>query len=69
MGADECGFIPCSMRCWFAPEDEIEPTIDVAIRSRDKLLLILSETAMGSAEVSDHGIEPMLKWNAPLAPS
>ena len=49
VGADECGFIPCSMRCWFAPEDEIEPTIDVAIRSRDKLLLILSETAMGSA--------------------
>jgi hypothetical protein len=45
------------VRCWFAPEDmkigdEIEDTIDIAIRLRDKLLLILSETAMASAWVS-----------------
>jgi uncharacterized protein YjbI with pentapeptide repeats len=44
------------VRCWFAPEDmkigdRIGDTIDTAIRLRDKLLLILSETSVASAWV------------------
>lgn len=44
------------VRCWFAPEDmkigdRIGETIDAAIRLRDKLLLILSETSVTSAWV------------------
>jgi hypothetical protein len=44
------------VRCWFAPEDmkigtRIDDTIDAAIRLRDKLLLILSETSVTSAWV------------------
>jgi hypothetical protein len=45
------------VRCWFAPEDikigdRIADTIDTAIRLRDKLLLVLSETSMTSAWVA-----------------
>jgi hypothetical protein len=41
------------IRCWFAPEDmkigqKIKPTIDQAIRLRDKLLLILSKNSINS---------------------
>ena len=41
------------VRCWFAPEDmkigdRIRPVIDQSIRVHDKLLLVLSEAAMGS---------------------
>ena len=41
------------VRCWFAPEDmkigdKIRPAIDGAIRLRDKLLVILSETSVNS---------------------
>jgi len=41
------------VRCWFAPEDmkvgdRIRPTIDQAIRVRDKLLLVLSEHSIKS---------------------
>ncbi len=44
------------VRCWFAPEDmkigdRIGDTIDTAIRLRDKLLLVLSETSVTSAWV------------------
>jgi hypothetical protein len=44
------------VRCWFAPEDmkigdKIRPTIDQAIRLRDKLLLILSEQSISSTWV------------------
>jgi hypothetical protein len=44
------------VRCWFAPEDlkigdRLAETIDMAIRVRDKLLLILSETSVASAWV------------------
>jgi hypothetical protein len=44
------------VRCWFAPEDmkigdRIGDTIDTAIRLRNKLLLVLSETAVTSAWV------------------
>jgi hypothetical protein len=44
------------VRCWFAPEDlkagdRLAETIDAAIRVRDKLLLILSETSVASAWV------------------
>jgi hypothetical protein len=39
------------VRCWFAPEDlkigdEIRPTLDQAIRVRDKLLIVLSGTSI-----------------------
>ena len=39
------------VRCWFAPEDlkigdELRPTIDDAVRLRDKLLVVLSETSI-----------------------
>jgi hypothetical protein len=39
------------VRCWFAPEDlkigdELRPTFDQAIRVRDKLLIVLSETSI-----------------------
>lgn len=41
------------VRCWFAPEDmrigdRIRPTIDQAIRSYDKLLIVLSEHSIDS---------------------
>ena len=41
------------VRCWFAPEDmkigeKIRPAIDTAIRLRDKLLVILSDTSVYS---------------------
>jgi uncharacterized protein YjbI with pentapeptide repeats len=41
------------VRCWFAPEDmrigdRLKPTIDQAIRLRDKLLLIISENSIHS---------------------
>jgi len=41
------------VRCWFAPEDmkigaKIRDTIDEAIRLRDKVLLVLSETSIAS---------------------
>jgi hypothetical protein len=41
------------VRCWFAPEDmkigdRIRPAIDVAIRVRDKLLVVLSESSIRS---------------------
>ncbi len=44
------------VRCWFAPEDmrigsKIRPTIDQAIRLRDKLLLILSKQSINSGWV------------------
>ena len=44
------------VRCWFAPHDmpigaKIIDAIDEAIRHRDKLLLILSETSVASAWV------------------
>ncbi len=44
------------VRCWFAPEDmkigdKIRPTIDHAIRLRDKLLLILSKHSINSTWV------------------
>jgi hypothetical protein len=44
------------VRCWFAPEDmkigdPLNETVDVAIRQRDKLLLVLSEASMASAWV------------------
>ncbi len=44
------------VRCWFAPEDmkigdKLKPTIDQAIRLRDKLLLILSENSINSSWV------------------
>jgi hypothetical protein len=44
------------VRCWFAPEDlkigdRLAETIDAAIRVRDKVLLILSETSVASAWV------------------
>jgi uncharacterized protein YjbI with pentapeptide repeats len=44
------------VRCWFAPEDlkigaKIKPTIDQAIRLRDKLLLIISKHSITSAWV------------------
>ncbi len=40
------------VRCWFAHEDlkigdELRPTIDDAVRLRDKLLVVLSETSIG----------------------
>jgi hypothetical protein len=46
------------VRCWFAPHDmpwggKIREEIDVAIRLRDKLLLILSEHSLGSDWVED----------------
>lgn len=45
------------VRCWFAPEDlkigdRLDQSIDLAIRVRDKLLLILSEASMASAWVT-----------------
>jgi hypothetical protein len=45
------------VRCWFAPHDmpigaKILDTIDEAIRLRDKVLLVLSETSMTSAWVA-----------------
>ena len=45
------------VRCWFAPEDfkvgdRLHQTIDTAIRVREKLLLILSETSVASAWVT-----------------
>jgi hypothetical protein len=48
------------VRCWFAPEDlkigdRLVETIDMAIRLRDKLLLILSETSVASAWVLKEG--------------
>ena len=48
------------VRCWFAPEDlkigdRLEETIETAIRLRDKLLLILSETSVASAWVLKEG--------------
>jgi hypothetical protein len=41
------------VRCWFAPHDlpigaRIRPAIDESIRLHDKLLLVLSETSVGS---------------------
>jgi hypothetical protein len=41
------------VRCWFAPEDmkigdQIRPRLDDSIRLHDKLLLVLSETSVGS---------------------
>lgn len=44
------------VRCWYAPEsmkigDHIRDTIDTAIRSREKLLLILSKESIGSSWV------------------
>lgn len=44
------------VRCWFAPEDmkmgdHLVDTIEYAIRVRDKVLLILSETSVASAWV------------------
>lgn len=41
------------VRCWFAPEDlkigePFRPKIDEAIRSHDKLLLVLSESSVAS---------------------
>ena len=46
------------VRCWFAPHDlpigaKIWDTIDEAIRLRDKVLLILSETSIASDWVED----------------
>jgi uncharacterized protein YjbI with pentapeptide repeats len=46
------------VRCWFAPEDlkigdQIRPTIDQAIRLRDKLLVIISENSVKSEWVGD----------------
>jgi hypothetical protein len=46
------------VRCWFAPHDlpiggKILDEIDVAIRLRDKVLLILSEHSIGSNWVED----------------
>jgi uncharacterized protein YjbI with pentapeptide repeats len=46
------------VRCWFAPHDlpiggKILDEIDVAIRLRDKVLLILSEHSIGSGWVED----------------
>jgi hypothetical protein len=46
------------VRCWFAPEDmkigaKILDTIDDAIRLRDKLLLVLSESSIASGWVED----------------
>jgi hypothetical protein len=46
------------VRCWFAPHDmrigdELRPRIDEAIRSYDKLLLILSEHSIDSEWVKD----------------
>lgn len=46
------------VRCWFAPEDmpigaKIRPTIHESIRVYEKLLLILSESALDSAWVED----------------
>ena len=46
------------MRCWYAPEDmkigdKILDSIDISIRMRDKLLLILSEESIGSEWVED----------------
>jgi len=46
------------VRCWFAPEDmnigdEIRTAIDKAIRSRDKVLLVLSENSINSEWVKD----------------
>ena len=46
------------VRCWFAPHDlpigaKIWDALDEAIRLRDKLLLILSERAIGSRWVAD----------------
>jgi hypothetical protein len=46
------------VRCWFAPEDmkigdRIRDTIDQAIRQRDKLLVVLSETSVESEWVED----------------
>jgi hypothetical protein len=47
-----------SVRCWKSSEDmkigaKILDTIDQAIRSRDKLLLVLSEASIASAWVED----------------
>jgi uncharacterized protein YjbI with pentapeptide repeats len=44
------------VRCWFAPEDmkigdHLTEAVDSAVRSRDKLLLILSEASVASAWV------------------
>lgn len=44
------------VRCWFAPEDlymaeEIEPKIDRAIQTRDKVLIILSKNSLESGWV------------------
>ena len=46
------------VRCWIAPEDlkigaKILDTLDEAIRLRDKLLLVLSETSIASEWVED----------------
>lgn len=51
-------FQDAGVRCWFAPEDlkigdRLRPAIHDAIRLHDKLLLILSEHAVGSQWVED----------------
>ena len=53
------------VRCWFAPEDikigdPVRRTIDTAIRLRDKLVLILSETSIVSDWV-EHEVQQALE--------
>ncbi len=53
------------MRCWFAPEDikigdPVRLTIDTAIRLRDKLVLILSDTSIASDWV-EHEVSQALQ--------
>jgi hypothetical protein len=52
------------IRCWYAPEnlkigDEIQPTIDKAIRVHEKLLLIFSENSITSSWVRKEAHEAM----------
>ncbi|MBN1453084.1 MAG: toll/interleukin-1 receptor domain-containing protein [Anaerolineales bacterium] len=59
------------VRCWFAPEDmkigdQIRPTIDRQIRSRDKLLVILSENSVQSEWVGDE-VEAALEQEKALS--
>lgn len=53
-------------RCWFAPQDmkigaKIRPTIDEAIRSHEKLLLVLSKHSLASQWIEQE-VETALAW-------
>ena len=48
------------VRCWFAPHDmkigaKILGTLDEALRTREKVLIVLSEASIGSGWVEDEG--------------